>query len=374
MKPTNDLWQEALRRVDKKAQCRLQAERGYSLKQCAWLTDIKLIGIHKGGWAFPNCDPATGNIVSIHYRTSQGKWLYDPLGYPVYPLVIRGKGEPTSCHDHESQWDAFAIIDRLQLYLRDDLIHIITRGCENGHLVAAVSLPPIPVYLWAQDDGMTEKFRHTPIEDRPSSRWITAVKTAHNGAPELKVIQPPIGYKDWNDYIRLDSSATLEAIQQRISDTQPETTEPEIEISEEDDDTPEPAVEPFPVDLLAPIQKEMVLRTAEAISVHPNLAAIAILGAVAAATGRGLYAKSGANQTIRGNLFLLGSAISGEGKSESFKLLIEPLIRVNLDRIRFPRGVSATLASFPQTVSGKRNGCHRIHALRPQQEKPFDQA
>ena len=53
----------------------------------------------------------------------------------------------------------------------------------------------------------------------------------------------------------------------------------------------------------------------------------------AAGIGRGLYAKSGSDQIIHANLFLLASAISGEGKSEGCRPLVRPFIEENLNRI-----------------------------------------
>jgi hypothetical protein len=109
--------------------------------------------------------------------------------------------------------------------------------------------------------------------------------------------------------------------------------------SPKDDADEPPDIKPFPVDALAPVQKEMVLRAAESIGVHPNLPAIAALGIVAAAIGRGLSAKSGPNQTIHGNLFLIGSAISGEGKTESARPIVSPFLRVHLSKVSFHKDV-----------------------------------
>jgi dsDNA-binding SOS-regulon protein len=237
--------------------------------------------------------------------------------------------------DFESPWDAFAILDRLQIYQRDDFLCMVTRGAENGGLISEVSVPRVPTFLWAQDDGMTETHRHTPLENRPSSRWINSVKHAHNGVAELRVLLPPIGFKDWCDYTRSNGS-TAESIRRRVGETKPEP-EPEVnfESSTDDGEEEEEQIEPFPFNLLAPIQAQMVEATAESIRVHPNLPAIATFGAVSAAIGRGLHAKSGPNQTIRGNIFILGSAISGDGKSEGCRPLVAQLVEENSNRIQY---------------------------------------
>jgi Protein of unknown function (DUF3987) len=330
------LWQKAIARMDTQKWKQLRSERPVSQPCCEWIEANYLMGCHKDGWAFAVYD-ATGNIVSIHYRTPSG-WKYDPPGQAVHPMIIRGTAELTSCHDYESPWDALAIISLLELYRRDDLLHIITRGSENGGLIAEVPIPPIPVYLWGQDDGMSEKHRNTPVEDRPSQHWINGTKAAHNGVKELRVVQPPIGYKDWCDYTR--NGATAESIRELAAKAQPEPpAEPDIEVSPEDPVDDVPIVRDFPIGSLAPIQRQMVEATAESIGVHPNLPAVASLGVVAAAIGRGLYSKSGPNQVIHANVFIVGSAVSGEGKSEGCRPMVSPFIQENLERIKFYKEV-----------------------------------
>ena len=122
--------------------------------------------------------------------------------------------------------------------------------------------------------------------------------------------------------------------------------------------------DPFPIDALTPLQREMVLRIAESIGVHPNLPAICALGAVAAAIGRGLYAPSGPNQIIYGNLFLIGSAISGEGKTESARPIIAPFLRVHHSKIRtFKHG------QYPAACSRKRIALKQLSIIESQLSK-----
>jgi hypothetical protein len=334
----SELWTKAVNRMVPQQWEQLRNERPYSKELCDWLGANQLIAWHRGGWAFANRDE-TGRIVSIHHRElvfangqREYQWRYYPKGEPVHPWVIRGSGPITACHDFESYWDLFAVIDRLELYKRNDLVFIVTKGARNGRLVGAVNIPPVPVYLWAQDDGQTEKFRHTPIADRPSQAWIRSTRAALNGVPEVRIVEPPIGFKDFCDWAQ--SGATTEQIAELLQKAQPIDPEPEVEFPIEDD-ADDTSAEPFPVNLLAPVQAQMVEATAESIGVHPNLPAIAALGVASAAIGRGLYTKSGPNQTICGNLFILGSAISGEGKSEGCRPLVAPLIEENSNRIQY---------------------------------------
>jgi Protein of unknown function (DUF3987) len=54
---------------------------------------------------------------------------------------------------------------------------------------------------------------------------------------------------------------------------------------------------------------------------------------VSAAIGRGLEVKSGANRVTRGNLYILGSAESGSGKSETFRHLAKPFLEFETARV-----------------------------------------
>jgi hypothetical protein len=186
------LWANALRSVTQKYLDLLRAERGYRPEFCHWLHEKRLIGVLDGSWAFPNSD-RHDQIVSIHYRAGNTNWRYHPPGQKTYPLVIRGSGPISSCHDFESQWDAFAIMDRLELYERSDFMAIITRGATNGALVGNAELPKdVEVFIWAQEDGELEEHKNKAPEDRPSERWIKAVKESHNGACRPLLLRPPV--------------------------------------------------------------------------------------------------------------------------------------------------------------------------------------
>jgi hypothetical protein len=89
----------------------LAKRRGYSIEFCSWLKEQALIGLHNGRIAFPVHDQAK-NVVAVHYQLEDGSWRYYPQGVNVCPLVI---GEPAADgggHVFESQWDAFAFMDR----------------------------------------------------------------------------------------------------------------------------------------------------------------------------------------------------------------------------------------------------------------------
>jgi hypothetical protein len=78
---------------------------------------------------------------------------------------------------------------------------------------------------------------------------------------------------------------------------------------------------------------------AEAISnsvrVPLELSGPLVLGIVSGAIGKNLQLKSGADRMIRGNLYLLGIAESGTGKSSVLELAAEPIQTVERESLRF---------------------------------------
>jgi hypothetical protein len=323
-------WAKAVEKTTEQDLERLHNERGYSPDFCKWLHVSGLIGVLDGTWAFPNCD-SHNQIVSIHYRAGKSNWRYLPTGQATHPLVIRGSGPITSCHDFESQWDAFAIMDRLALYERPDFMAIITRGAANGALVGNVELAKdVEVFIWAQEDGELEEHRDKAPEDRPSERWIKAVKEGHNGACRLFLLRPPEGFKDWNELTRNGISAhqlsgIIAKARAEAEDGRRRYETNTREVQSDADDEQAERRSPFPAHCLSPLLSEMVEATAESIGVHINLPAIASIAVVSASLGKGVYAHSGPDQRMRGNLFVVGSANSGTGKSEGIKPITLPL-------------------------------------------------
>jgi hypothetical protein len=76
----------------------------------------------------------------------------------------------------------------------------------------------------------------------------------------------------------------------------------------------------------------MARAVCETARVLESLPGCCMLGILSAAIGRGLEVKSGANRVTRGNLYILGSAESGSGKSETFRHLAKPLLEFETAR------------------------------------------
>ena len=132
---------------------RLAQWRGYSIEFCWWLKENGLVGLYDGCVAFPVHNRA-GNVVAAHYRLKDGSWRYYPQGATVAPLVIGELAAGDPVHVFESQWDAFAFMDKSGE--RSGIN--ITRGASNGALVADLIPQGSTLYLWPQNDQAGEKW------------------------------------------------------------------------------------------------------------------------------------------------------------------------------------------------------------------------
>ena len=86
----------------------------------------------------------------------------------------------------------------------------------------------------------------------------------------------------------------------------------------------EPEAQPFPLACLPPAAADMARAICETERIPASLAGVCILGFLAASIGRGLRVQSGPERFTRGNLYLVASAESGSGKSETFRHAAQP--------------------------------------------------
>ena len=112
---------------------RLAQWRGYSVGLCLWLKENGLVGLYDGCIAFPIHDES-GKAVAAHYRLKTADWKRHPTGHKTRPLVIGELLPGESVHAFESQWDAFAFMDKSG----ERTGILITLGAENGKLVAGL--------------------------------------------------------------------------------------------------------------------------------------------------------------------------------------------------------------------------------------------
>jgi hypothetical protein len=147
-------WESCLAAFTQRHRDRLSEWRGYSPEFCSWLHSQKLVGVYEGCVALPVHDSA-GTIIGAHYRPKDGKaWFYSPTVIKTAPLVIGELIPGDPIHVFESQWDAFAYMDKSGE--RSGLI--ITRSASNGALVSGLIPQSSTVYVWTQNDAAGEKW------------------------------------------------------------------------------------------------------------------------------------------------------------------------------------------------------------------------
>lgn len=93
-------------------------------------------------------------------------------------------------------------------------------------------------------------------------------------------------------------------------------------------------VGPFPVDALPPILRKMVQETSRVTQTPDALGAIVTLGILSASFGGGLLVRSGGGRTTPPNLFLLGIARSGTGKSRAFEMIARPFLEAEQESLQ----------------------------------------
>jgi hypothetical protein len=94
-----------------------------------------------------------------------------------------------------------------------------------------------------------------------------------------------------------------------------------------------PQPQPFPLDCLPQACEGMARAICETARVRESLPGCSILGILSAAIGKGLEVKSGANRVTRGNLYILPSAESGSGKSETSRHAAKPFLDFEAERL-----------------------------------------
>jgi Protein of unknown function (DUF3987) len=94
-------------------------------------------------------------------------------------------------------------------------------------------------------------------------------------------------------------------------------------------------VQRFPIEALPDPIRSFAEALSDAVRVPLELAAISVLATCSASLGKGLSASSGPNDLIRGNLYLLGSAESGTGKSRTFRHAAAPILDFEKARLDY---------------------------------------
>jgi len=370
-------WSLCLAAFGADQQCKLAEWRGYTPDFVAWLHAQGLLGLFESEHvALPVHSPG-GCVIGCHYRRGEdGTWRYHPLGTTTRPLVVGDLLSASRVLAAESQWDALAVMDRLQWHIAAPAhtAIVITRGAGNARLLTGLCAPTATVYAFAQNDS-------------PGERWLAAIASAC-GCACLRV-QTPARFKDANDWSR--AGATRADIEAALAAAQPFTLPPDLHAStarslaphaipaEIDSEADDCISLPFPTHVLPPAIAQMVRAVARVQRVPEALPALVALGLVSASIGGGLAVQSILPRPLRGNLFIVGTAASGCGKTESFRALATPLLArqegiqerwqtVELPRLQAElRSLDARLKRLDRDIA-KKSDPTEIERLRGQME------
>jgi hypothetical protein len=170
-------------------------------------------------------------------------------------------------------------------------------------------------YAWKQNDELKNG-------KRAGDEWLKAVVA--NTRAKVVWAKTPGQHKDVNDWLRGGATAddllaammNAELICEAKGET-PEITQPQ----------------PFPVRCLGPVCEAMARVICDTVRVLESLPGCCILEVLSAAIGKGLQVKSGPNRVTCGNLYILASAESGSGKSETFRPTAKSFLDFEAQRV-----------------------------------------
>ena len=160
--------------------------RGHSVELWFRLRQEELVGLYDGRIGFPVHDRAC-NVVAVHSRLKDATWRYYPEGTKVRLLVIGELVAGAPVHSFESYFDAFSFMEKSGV--RTGII--VTRGAQNGKLLAGMIPAGATVYAWKQNDELKNG-------KRAGDEWLKAV-AAHAG-PKVLWAKTPEQFKDLNEW------------------------------------------------------------------------------------------------------------------------------------------------------------------------------
>jgi len=187
-------WKACLDAFDDAAVARMIEERGFSEAFIRRMHAEGLVGLYQDCFAFPVHEG--GEVVRCHYRTKTN-WAYSGKGGST-PLII-GDVENAACVTaHESQWDAFAMLDVL-CYHEDprELAAIITRGSTAK---TDLSEFPVPAILAIPQNDPEEKKNKKGLT--PAEQWLELVQSGKDPKTRMLVGRVPEEFEDLNDWTR----------------------------------------------------------------------------------------------------------------------------------------------------------------------------
>jgi hypothetical protein len=360
-------WSKCVEAFTPAAMERLATSRGLKKETVSWANEAGFVGIFKNHYAFAVFDRARRNVVATHYRLDNGDWLYYPAGVTDKTLLltigdVTGEGP---FYAFESQWDGLSFVE----VSGERSGIIITRGKSNGRLVPEALQPDAIVYVWTQNDP-------------GGGEWEQDV--CKSGRLTVKRVKIPAEFKDLNDWVK--AGATADDLFQAIQNAETITTAatqvdgqtqvssssqaPAVDLTGNGAAAVDFAVERLPIELepeperprplLSPDRLPKILaNAAQAISLLCKapfeLCAPMVTAVISMAIGKGLCVISGPKRITRGNLFFIGSKISGSGGSQVFAKAFEPfaalqqIVRKNYEEQTEPNRI-AELIDIEQKI------------------------
>ena len=228
-------WKECVSKFPPSWSQNLAEERGVppvrfeSIREHAWIGACYVQKWHTRCIAFPLCDE-NGEAYRAHCRSPQrgddGKWEWayepfpDPLKRPISAMLFGSLANATTCHLFESQWDAIALIDRLDLMDEIDsgqVCLVATRGAQYAAQQLGSFKWPEGINLYA-----------FPQCDKAARDWLENVIQAVDGCYVVEIPQGLNGIKDLNDWTKVggatayDIEAAIEHAEMRKPQTEPE--------------------------------------------------------------------------------------------------------------------------------------------------------
>jgi hypothetical protein len=196
---------------------KLAIARGLSVEFVRWLHAQKVIGLYERKIAFANHGEG-GKVVSCHFKLETGIWIFKPTGQKTAPLIFGDAKSAGYVFAFESQWDAFAVMDKLGWHAASglpDTAVFITRGAGNGKLIRSRVNSAALVYAFKQNDAPTAK---NPIP--AGDIWLADV--ASNAGCKVLSVATPAPHADANDWTRAGATESdLRAAMKAAKPVQP---------------------------------------------------------------------------------------------------------------------------------------------------------
>ena len=206
---------------------------------------------------------------------------------------------------------------------------VVTRGASNGAHVAGVIPTGATVFAWKQNDALKNG-------RRAGDEWLRAV--SESAGTTVKNVVTPATFKDENEWTKAGATADdlLAAVvnAKKLESVQSFGGIDGFVENGPVDDEPSEAAEPFPLHCLPPLVEAMAREVCATERVPESLAGCCALGILSASIGSGLAVQSASNRDTPGNIYLLVSAESGSGKSETFRHMAKPFQQFEMDRIK----------------------------------------